>query len=67
MKRWRAFLRGLPLRPRDALLGVPLIGIAGLMFCTLGGKPYSWSIAWVGISGSAIGLYLLLEWRARRP
>lgn len=62
MRRWR----DQPFRPWDALLSVPIIGILGVMACTLTAKPYGWSVFCVALSGAAIGAYLLIEWRFRR-
>ena len=50
-----------PFQRRNLLLAVPGFGLVGLVACTLAGLAFGWTLVCVGVSGSAIGAYLLIE------
>jgi hypothetical protein len=56
-----------PFRRRNLLLAVPGFGLVGLVACTLVGAGDGWLLACVAVSGSAIGIYLLIERFLPRP
>ena len=67
MRAWLAGKREGPLRRRDALLGLPLISIAGVVACTVRDVAFGWSLLWMALGGLPIATYFGLErWRPRR-
>lgn len=67
MKARLEILHDMRFRPWDALLVVPLISVVGVMICIIEALPGGWVIFCVGTSGASIGIYLLVDWLARRP
>lgn len=61
MRKWLAGRRDGPLRRRDALLGLPLVGVAGVVACMVLDLSFGWSVLWNIIAGLAICAYLVLE------
>lgn len=67
MRAWLAGKREGPLRRRDALLGLPLVAIVGVVASTMVDLALGWSVLWMGIGAVPIVIYLMLEhWRPRR-
>lgn len=67
MRAWLAGKREGPLRRRDALLGLPLVSIAGVVTSTVPDLAFGWSVLWMAIGALPIIAYLVLEhWRPRR-
>ena len=67
MRAWLAGKREGPLRRRDALLGLPLVSLVGVVASTMFDLALGWSVLWMGIGALPIVIYLMLEhWRPRR-
>ncbi len=61
MRAWLAGRREGPLRRRDALLGLPMVGVAGVVTCMVLDVSFGWSVLWNVIAALAICAYLALE------
>lgn len=67
MRAWLAGKREGPLRRRDALLGLPLVSIAGVVASTVRDLAFGWSLLWMAVGALPIVVYVGLEhWRPRR-
>lgn len=56
----------LSIRPRDALLAVPILSIPALAVCVGAGMPPAVSYAFAAASGVSLAAYALIEFRDRQ-